>query len=201
MGPAAPRSCRTRRARRCDEGRTQWVRAVADELAAPRPSDDPADLAAVARAGAGQRDRVPLVAEGRALGVITLARRPRAARPFTAADVEVAEQLALQVSLVIAKAQRYELDVRTSHTLQANLLPPAPPDVPGICDRRCGTWRRPTGWRSAATSTTSSPLPGEHVALAVGDVVGHDITAAATMGQLTQRLPGAAGGPARRRAR
>ena len=28
------------------------------------------------------------------------------------------------------------------------------------------------------------PLPGEQVALAVGDVVGHDITAAATMGQL-----------------
>jgi serine/threonine-protein kinase RsbW len=29
------------------------------------------------------------------------------------------------------------------------------------------------------------PLPGGQVALAVGDVVGHDITAAATMGQLT----------------
>ena len=29
-----------------------------------------------------------------------------------------------------------------------------------------------------------APLPGDHVAIAVGDVVGHDITAAATMGQL-----------------
>ena len=74
---------------------------------------------------------VPLVAEGRRLGVVTLG-ADRRRRPFTAADVEVAEQLALQVSLVVAKAQRYELDVRTSHTLQANLLPPPPPAVPGL---------------------------------------------------------------------
>jgi serine phosphatase RsbU (regulator of sigma subunit) len=95
----------------------------------------------------------------------------------------VAEQLGLQLSLVVAKAQRYETDVQTSHTLQANLLPPAPPALAGIS----------TAVRYLAASYGVEvggdfydvvELSNGHVALAVGDVVGHDITAAATMGQL-----------------
>jgi serine phosphatase RsbU (regulator of sigma subunit) len=104
-------------------------------------------------------------------------------RPFTAVDVEVAEQLALQVSLVVAKAQRYELDVRTSHALQANLLPPAPPSVAGlsIAVRYLAATQ---GVEVGGDFYDVVPLPDGPVALAVGDVVGHDITAAATMGQL-----------------
>jgi serine phosphatase RsbU (regulator of sigma subunit) len=164
------------------EGRTVWIRSLSEEFlveithdARHREVVRELDLVSVIS--------VPFVAEGRPLGVLTLAADAGRTR-FTAADVEVAEQLALQVSLVLAKAQRYELDVRTSHTLQASLLPPAPPSVPGL-----GTAVR----YLAATQGVDVggdfydvvPLPGGQVALAVGDVVGHDITAAATMGQLT----------------
>jgi serine/threonine-protein kinase RsbW len=122
------------------------------------------------------------VADGRALGVLTLAADERRGR-FTSADVDVAEQLGLQVALVIAKAQRYELDVRTSHTLQANLLPPEPPQLAGLClavRYLAATY----GVEVGGDFYDVVRLPDEQIALAVGDVVGHDITAAATMGQL-----------------
>jgi serine/threonine-protein kinase RsbW len=118
------------------------------------------------------------------LGVVTLC-ADRRRGPFGAADVEVAEQLALQVALAMDKAQRYELDVSTSHTLQANLLPPAPPEVPGLATalRYLPATR---GVEVGGDFHDVVPLPGGAVALAVGDVVGHDVTAAATMGQLTR---------------
>ncbi|TFV93848.1 PAS domain S-box protein [Blastococcus sp. CT_GayMR20] len=163
------------------EGGTRWMRSVPEDFIRETALDErqaevvlALDLVSIVA--------VPLVADGRRLGVLTLcADRQRGG--FTAADVEVAEQLGLQVSLVVAKAQRYETDVRTSHTLQANLLPPAPPALTGIA----------TAVRYLAASYGVEvggdfydvvELPNAHVALAVGDVVGHDITAAATMGQL-----------------
>jgi PAS domain S-box-containing protein len=164
-----------------DEGRTRWFPAVTDEWLAGVVRD-PEELAAVQALELASVISVPLVAEGRALGVMTLSadrRRP----PFTAADVELAEQLALQVSLMMAKAQRYELEARTSHTLQATLLPPPPPQVPGISVAvryLAATY----GVEIGGDFYDVAPLPGDHVAIAVGDVVGHDITAAATMGQL-----------------
>ena len=74
---------------------------------------------------------MPLTVEGRQLGVLTVA-TDRRRGPFTVADVEVAEQLALQLGLVVARAQRFDLAVRTSHALQRNLLPPAPPELEGL---------------------------------------------------------------------
>jgi serine/threonine-protein kinase RsbW len=164
------------------EGGTQWVRSVDDAYRVQMAFD--ARHLEVARAlDLASIVAVPLVAEGRRLGVVTLG-TDRSRRPFTAADVEVAEQLALQVSLVVAKAQRYELDVRTSHTLQAGLLPPRPPEVAGL--RMAVRYLAATqGVEVGGDFYDVVGLPDEQIALAVGDVVGHDITAAATMGQLT----------------
>jgi serine/threonine-protein kinase RsbW len=163
------------------EGDTQWVRwmdldFLRSVAAHPRQVEvaQALDLVSVVA--------VPLVADGRRLGVLTLS-ADRRRGGFTEADVEVAEQLGLQLSLVVAKAQRYELDVRTSHTLQANLLPPAPPPVAGISTAvryLAATY----GVEVGGDFYDLVELPDGHVALAVGDVVGHDITAAATMGQL-----------------
>jgi serine/threonine-protein kinase RsbW len=163
------------------EGRTQWVHAMEQGYLASIASDERHVQAAQGMDLAGIV-AVPLISEGRRLGVVTLcADRRRGA--FTAADVEVAEQLALQVSLVVAKAQRYEVDVRTSHTLQANLLPPEPPAVAGLSTAvryLAATY----GVEVGGDFYDVVQLPDGLVALAVGDVVGHDITAAATMGQL-----------------
>ncbi len=163
-------------------GTTQWVRLV-DDAFIRSITADPEHFELTRSLDIAGMVSVPLLDDGRRLGVLTLG-ADRDGRTFTAADVEVAEQLGLQLSLAIAKAQRYELDVRTSHTLQDNLLPPAPPEVPGL----------PTAVRYLAATQGVDVggdfydvvvLPEGQVALAVGDVVGHDVTAAATMGQLT----------------
>jgi serine/threonine-protein kinase RsbW len=143
---------------------------------------DPEELRAVRALELTSIVAVPLLAEGRALGVLTLS-ADRRRGPFDAGGVEVAEQLAQQVSLVMAKAQRYEFEVRTSHTLQATLLPPAPPEVPGVSV----AVRYLAANRGAEIGGDFYDVASQsegHVVIAVGDVVGHDITAAATMGQL-----------------
>ncbi|MDK3258859.1 SpoIIE family protein phosphatase [Blastococcus capsensis] len=165
------------------EGRTQWLhdpaegRALLAEVAA---DDEYRELVEVLKL---QRVvSVPMIVDGRRLGVVTLG-GDRQRPPFTAAAVEVAEQLALQLSQVVERAQRFEFEERTSHTLQASLLPPAPPEVPAIATAvryLAATQGVDVGgdWYDVVR------LPGDQVAMAVGDVVGHDITAAATMGQL-----------------
>jgi serine/threonine-protein kinase RsbW len=161
--------------------RTVWLPALDEELLREITVDD-RHLEITRELELVSMISVPFVVEGRALGVITLAADARRGR-FTPADVEVAEQLGLQVGLVIAKAQRYELDVLTSHTLQASLLPPDPPEVAGL--RIAVRYLAAThGVEVGGDFYDVVRLPDEQVALAVGDVVGHDITAAATMGQL-----------------
>jgi serine/threonine-protein kinase RsbW len=179
--PLPPRTAPHPSAQAVREQRTRWVRDLTDELLV-RITSDARHLEIVRDLELRSLISVPLLAEGRALGVITLCgdrRRPA----YTSADVEVAEQLALQVALVVDKAQRYELDVHTSHALQASLLPPPPPAVAGLsmAVRYLAATR---GVEVGGDFYDVVVLPGDTVALAVGDVVGHDLTAAATMGQL-----------------
>jgi PAS domain S-box-containing protein len=164
------------------EARTQWIRDL-DDATLVRISTGGRHLELLRELDLGSVISVPFVADGRPLGVVTFCAERRRG-PFTAADVDVAEQLALQVALVVDKAQRYEVDVRTSHTLQASLLPPTPPEVPGlaVAVRYLPATR---GVEIGGDFYDVVRLPGDTVALAVGDVVGHDLTAAATMGQLT----------------
>jgi serine phosphatase RsbU (regulator of sigma subunit) len=163
------------------EARTKFFPVVDDELLA-RITSGPRHAELARRLRLSSIVSVPLRAGGRGLGAITLATDVRRG-PMTPADVEVAEQLALQVSQVVDKAQRYELEAQTSHTLQANLLPPEPPSVPGlsVATRYLAASQ---GVDIGGDFYDVAAMPGGSVAVAVGDVVGHDITAAATMGQL-----------------
>jgi serine/threonine-protein kinase RsbW len=167
--------------RAIEERRTQWIRTVDDD-ALDRITQNPRQRQLTAALELRALVSVPLLVDRRPLGAITLgADRDRG--PFTAADVDVAEQLALHVALVVDKAQHYETDVRTSQTLQANLLPPPPPAVPGLATavRYLPATR---GVEVGGDFYDVVRTSGGTVALAVGDVVGHDVTAAATMGQL-----------------
>jgi serine/threonine-protein kinase RsbW len=161
--------------------RTVWIRRVTDDWLR-RITTDERHLEILRSLDLVSVVSVPLLAEGRPLGVVTLG-ADRRRGPFTAADVEVAEQLALQVAQVVDKAQRFEEETLTSHTLQANLLPPPPPPVPGfaVAVRYLPASR---GADVGGDFYDVVPVAGDQVALAVGDVVGHDITAAAVMGQL-----------------
>ena len=163
------------------EGRTQYI-PVLDEETLARVTSGPRHLQVARELELVSVISVPLRAGGRSLGTITLAADVHRG-PLTPADVEVAEQLALQVSQVVDKAQRFEFEVLTSHTLQANLLPPEPPSIPGlsVATRYLAASR---GVDIGGDFYDVAVTPGGAVAVAVGDVVGHDITAAATMGQL-----------------
>jgi serine/threonine-protein kinase RsbW len=181
--------------RALSEGRSQWVRSVDEDVLA-EITTGPRHLDLGRRLGIAEILSVPLLVEGRPLGVLTLL-ADRERRGFTAADLEVAEQLTLQVALVVDRAQRYEQEVRTSHTLQASLLPAEPPEVPGmaLAVRYLPATR---GVEVGGDFYDVTTLPDGDVALVVGDVVGHDITAAATMGQLRsvhRALLGEACGP------
>lgn len=162
-------------------GGTQWIRSVDDAFLRSVAVDD-THLDVLRALELTSVVAVPLTAEGRQLGVLTIAADLRRG-PFTVADVEVAEQLALQLGLVVARAQRFDLAVRTSHALQSNLLPPAPPALEGLA---IAVRYLPAtyGVDVGGDFYDVVQLPGAGVGLAVGDVVGHDITAAATMGQL-----------------
>ena len=168
-------------ARAVEEQRTQFI-PVLDEATLRSVTTSPRHAEVARELELGSIVSVPLQAGGRALGAITLGADVRRG-PFTPADVEVAEQLALQVSQVVDKALRFEFEARTSHTLQANLLPPAPPAVRGlsVAVRYLAASR---GVDIGGDFYDVAVMPGNTVAVAVGDVVGHDITAAATMGQL-----------------
>lgn len=163
------------------EGRTKWV-PVLDDATLERITTGPRHARVARELELVSMVSVPLQADGRPLGAITLASDVRRGS-FTAEDVEMAEQLALQVSQVVDKGLRYEFEARTSHTLQANLLPPSPPAVPGL-SVAVRYLAASLGVDVGGDFYDVAAMPGGAVALAVGDVVGHDITAAATMGQL-----------------
>ncbi|MFD7643489.1 SpoIIE family protein phosphatase [Kitasatospora sp. NPDC059795] len=125
---------------------------------------------------------VPLLARGQVLGGVEFARmaNPEA---FTAADLALGEELAARAAVCIDNARLYRRERDTALTLQRSLLPQDVHHTPGleiahrylpstVGDEIGGDW------------FDVVPLTGGRVALIVGDVMGHGIRAAATMGQL-----------------
>ena len=109
------------------------------------------------------------------------------AREFTAQDVSLLSLLADRAALAVRHARRYEHERGVVETLQRSLLPPSLPLVPGFTmaarylpaetDARVGG-----DWYDVIV------LEGGPVAVAIGDVSGHGIRAAALMGQLRNAL-------------
>ncbi len=92
-----------------------------------------------------------------------------------------------RAGLAIARTRLYERERQIAGELQRSLLPKRLPRVPGVAlDARYlpGVNGTTVGgdWYDAVA------LPSGHVALAIGDVVGRGIAAAATMGQMRSAL-------------
>jgi hypothetical protein len=105
---------------------------------------------------------------------------------FSDEEVAVVEQFARYASMALDMASRFEQEHELAVNLQRALLPPAPQPVPGIH----------VAWRYVAAESRDiggdwydllSTEKGEAV-LVVGDVTGHDLRAAAIMGQLRLAL-------------
>ncbi|WP_435190564.1 SpoIIE family protein phosphatase [Streptomyces sp. bgisy126] len=121
----------------------------------------------------------PLQARGVMLGVVDFWRSDNAS--FGPEDVAVAEELAARAAVSIDNARRYTREHTTATTLQRSLLPRVLPEVAALETAHRYLPARPGvggDWFDVI------PLPGARVALVVGDVVGHGLHAAATMGRL-----------------
>ncbi len=127
---------------------------------------------------------LPLVARDVMLGFIVCVRRT-GYRRFDPYDVEIGMEFAARAAIFMDNAQRYSRERTTALTLQRSMLPtltaltfPSSVDVqhrylPGSkLIEVGGDWYE------------SIALPGGRVALVVGDVAGHGVRAAVTMGRL-----------------
>jgi serine phosphatase RsbU (regulator of sigma subunit) len=122
-----------------------------------------------------------MVARRRMLGVMGLV-LASPERSFTPDDVELARDLARRAALALDNVRLYQQEHTVADTLQRSLLPDLP-DVAGI--------ESAAHYVSASTAAEVGgdfydllPLPDGSIGLVIGDVVGHDVAAAAAMGHL-----------------
>jgi PAS domain S-box-containing protein len=143
---------------------------------------DPDRARVIAETGMHSLVVVPLKARGTILGVAVFIRSDTRL-PFSRDDVLLIEELTGRAALSLDNARRYTRERASAVALQRNLLP-----------------RNLSGGKAVDVASRYLPahthegvggdwfdvihLPGHRVGLAVGDVVGHGINAAALMGQL-----------------
>ncbi|MEU5881599.1 SpoIIE family protein phosphatase [Spirillospora sp. NPDC047279] len=129
---------------------------------------------------------LPLIARDTLLGFIACTRVP-GFRKFDAYDVEIGMEFASRAAIVIDNARLFSRERATALTLQRSLLPnrlSAPSSVEVRHRYLPGSKLVEVGgdWYE------SIALPGARVALIVGDVAGHGVRAAVTMGRLRTAL-------------
>ncbi|MEE1767960.1 SpoIIE family protein phosphatase [Streptomyces sp. JV185] len=123
---------------------------------------------------------VPLHARGTVLGMANFWRSGDS-EPFDDDDVSFAEELVARAAVGVDNARRYAREHALAVTLQRSLLPRALPEQNAleVAHRYLPAYEGVGGdWFDVI------PLSGARVALVVGDVVGHGLHAAATMGRL-----------------
>ncbi|MEV1062775.1 SpoIIE family protein phosphatase [Streptomyces sp. NPDC050263] len=131
--------------------------------------------------GATSAVTVPLGSGQRITGALTVVRTVPA-HPFDTADLEVVSDIGRRVGLVVDNARRYGRQRAVAEAMQRNLLAPLP---------RLGRLRlaaryqpAPAGSQVGGDWYDAFELKDGTLALVIGDVVGHDLTAAAGMAQL-----------------
>jgi serine phosphatase RsbU (regulator of sigma subunit)/PAS domain-containing protein len=164
--------------------------AAAERIPAARPPEggQPPGAAGgfgtLGESGLGSLITAPLVARGRCLGLVRFGRSPER-EPLDEDDLKVVEELAARAALSLDNARMYDEERRVAVGLQRNMLPDDA-DVTG----RPGLEIANHYWSTSRSAKVGGdwfdviPLSGHRVALVVGDMMGHDIQAAAGMGQL-----------------
>ncbi|MCK2212313.1 SpoIIE family protein phosphatase [Actinomadura sp. ATCC 31491] len=123
---------------------------------------------------------VPLKARGEILGVTVFVRTDNRA-PFTRDDLLLAEELCARAALSLDNARRYTRERTAALALQRTLLPRR---LSGGGAVEVASRYLPSSGGVGGDWFDTIPLPGGRVALVVGDVTGHGIDAAATMGRM-----------------
>ena len=125
---------------------------------------------------------LPLVARGATLGFFVCTRKS-AYRSFDPYDTEIGMEFATRAAIFIDNARRYSRERATALTLQRSLLPTAL-SAPSSVEVRHRYLPGSKLIEVGGDWYESIALPGARVALVVGDVAGHGVRAAVTMGRL-----------------
>ena len=129
---------------------------------------------------------VPLLVEGATLGVLHVG--TVTPREFTNADAALLQLAAAQAAPAIDRARLFDAldrEHRSAVALQRSLLPDRVPDLVGI---ETAARYLPARDEVGGDWYDVIDLPGGHVGIAIGDVAGHGLRAAALMGQLRAGL-------------
>ncbi|MCX5257238.1 SpoIIE family protein phosphatase [Streptomyces canus] len=119
------------------------------------------------------------------LGALTLGRAKDPA-DFTNADLPLIEDIARRAGLALDNARLYQRQRKVAETMQNHLLPQMP-RVPGL-QMTARYLPAPDASQVGGDWYDAFSLSDGATALAVGDVVGHDLEAAAGMAQLRNML-------------
>jgi sigma-B regulation protein RsbU (phosphoserine phosphatase) len=161
---------------------------IREDLVAPSLSTEEV-RAAWRRLRAVSYTIVPLRARGETFGALALL-NSGARPPHTEAEIATAVEVARRGGLALDNARLYGRQLKVAETLQHSLLTPPPqPDHLQIAVRYrpAGAYQQVGGdWYDAFQQPDGATL------LVIGDVVGHDVDAAAAMGQIRSILRGLA---------
>jgi serine phosphatase RsbU (regulator of sigma subunit) len=125
---------------------------------------------------------LPLIARGTTLGFLVCTRY-KGYRRFDAYDTEIGMEFASRAAIFIDNARRYSRERATALTLQRSLLPTGL-SAPSTVEVRHRYLPGSKMIEVGGDWYESIALPGGRVALVVGDVAGHGVRAAVTMGRL-----------------
>ncbi|WP_307533850.1 SpoIIE family protein phosphatase [Streptomyces sp. V3I8] len=144
------------------------------ELARRYPDQRPAgDMAAWAY--------LPLIVSGRPVGTWVLAYT--APHPFPADERAVLTSLSGLVAQALDRARLYDVKHRLAHGLQAALLPPSLPSLPGV-EAAARYLPATRDMEIGGDFYDLVPLGCGQAVAVIGDVQGHNVTAAGLMGQI-----------------
>jgi PAS domain S-box-containing protein len=143
-------------------------------------------LAAYRALGLASAIVVPLVGRTEVLGTLTLARADDSTEPYGDDDLRLAVDLARRAALIVDNARLYNREHRAAEALQRSMLPVLP-EVPGL-DIAARYLPGVVGAAVGGDWYDLLQLPDGTVGVAIGDVMGHDMAAAAAMGQLRSVL-------------
>ena len=126
---------------------------------------------------------VPLRVEEQVIGVLAV----RAPEPgsFDDRDLRLLELVGERVALSIGQAQLRDREQRLAETLQRSMLPQRLPEVPGLAV--AARYHAHTA-RVGGDFFDAIPLTSGRLGLAIGDVTGKGLRAAATMGRVRSGL-------------
>ncbi|WP_407285484.1 SpoIIE family protein phosphatase [Streptomyces sp. BP-8] len=132
---------------------------------------------------------VPLTTRGRTFGVLTLVATPD--RPLDCHVIALAEELARRAASSADNAHQFTDRVRLARDLQAGLLPPALPRIPGA-GLAASYHPAGEGLDVGGDFYDVFPLPDDRWAFMIGDVCGRGAAAATTTGMVRHTARAAA---------